>query len=97
MTTKLKTLKDMNDHIVSKSGAYHIKGVVLKVELKQEAIKWIKHYQQYLDDSKDKFTGEQLMVNHLGLQHTVSFIKDFFNISDKEVEELHNESKNKFS
>ncbi len=65
---KLKTLKDLKDHWHSKSGMYHVGGVVSKEDLKQEAIKWVKvansHWNEELDmdDWKEFFniTEEEL-------------------------------------
>lgn len=72
----LKTLKDLKDHWQSKSGRYHVGGLVSKEHLKQEAIAWIKA------DKNDKLNLHESFIMS---PTVIEWIKNFFNISEEEV------------
>jgi len=71
---KLKTLKDMG--FVRKD--VNIR-VINEPELKAEAVKWVKHFQNNIKETDD---FELKTVNH----GSVMVLKDFFNITEDDLE-----------
>jgi hypothetical protein len=79
--TKLKTLKDMaqfKEVIVNPIGAKEIQRLVNIIELRQEAIKWIKSPLTNCGSNNEMFDyGTEIK----------EFIKHFFNITEEELKE----------
>jgi len=77
MTEELKTLKDIpfitDIHLNTASDLIHSN------DLRQEAIKWIKEL-----DSEAK-ENRYVKHNYLCLQHTIDWIKHFFNIKESDL------------
>jgi hypothetical protein len=71
--TELKTMKDIER---AGSGFSNIKtgNLVFVLDLKQEAIKWLK------SDKSNFYSREEM-------EHVKDWIRHFFNITDKEVKE----------
>ncbi len=84
---KLKTLKDLKDHWQSKSGNYHVGGVVSKEDLKQEAIAWIKEFREKITTHSHGDKSDPLYLKCLSCRNMfvqIEWIKHFFNI-DKDL------------
>jgi hypothetical protein len=90
--TELKTLKDIEGSDIEIGVDENVVGVV---ELKHEAIKWIKHIQEDIKQVRE-LQGRALLeesllgrvaVNGLDecLESQIQWIKDFFNITDEDL------------
>ena len=83
---ELKTLKDFRE--VHVAGYGYIKGTADKIELKAEAIKWVKHIEtgeevdcgkvRFKWDKRSQWTGPSGQV-------LTEWIKHFFNITEEDL------------
>lgn len=75
--TELKTLDDLD-------GWDEFGGAVSREDLRQEAIKWIKHIQ--ITDEGDYYEGEwEIKTNEKVKEKKIEWIKYFFNITNEEL------------
>ena len=80
MSEELKTLKDIPcaDY---KSIELDIARLVWPSDLRQEAIKWIKHYNNLLEN----MAVDEYFANHSNFEGRIIILKHFFNIKEEEL------------
>lgn len=85
---KLKTLKDLKNHIWYKDGKKVVDGMVDRKELKAEAIKWVKELQRLSKSSykviilKD---ADLYYQNIIGIRDSIMTLKFFFNLTEEDL------------
>jgi hypothetical protein len=86
-TYKIKSLKKENNICIGQAIFNH--SIDIKI-LKKEAIKWIKLFESSTEITEDDFYElglDKFWDEHTNIQQIINWIKHFFNIDDKEVEE----------
>ncbi len=82
---ELKTLKDLQEFNFSVPAGMNPDKFILKIDLKQEAIKWIKELEKTMPDPMNSIIPEIAIRKKDYHQGTINWIKHFFNITEEDL------------
>jgi len=95
MTEDLKTLEDIEEDLKVEQEIEIAPDFLLEFEgkkpitaerLRQEAIKHLKSYREFIENEEEKFDLEQRSIDIVQAKGIVFFIKEFFDISEEDIE-----------